>query len=93
MATVTGKQLELPQHKRGKRSGKTMLCRLPVGLHERLMLALAAETRTLPFGMGPTSANQLMVGAIAEYVARWESIEASPEAQHAAKVLRRGRGA
>jgi hypothetical protein len=86
MSKVKGKQLSFPKSK-----PKTFLARLPPGMWERVSAAIQAEVRMAPQFSPVPSVNSIVVKALAAHVAMWESIEASPEAQHAGRVLKGAR--
>lgn len=70
---------------------KGLLVRLPPELQRRFAKAMASEAKGAPAFSAVPSANATIVGLIAEYVSRWEGVEASPEARHARKVLKGAR--
>lgn len=80
---VRGPQLELGD------KGHSILVRLPPGMNDKLKAAILIEARTMPMFSRPSSVNGICVAALAEYIAQWESIAASPEARDAAAVLNR----
>lgn len=86
---VKGPQLSLLPASASERH--EILVRLPIELWGRFNIARAMEKELLQEPYEPAaSANAVVVRLVADYVARWDSINASEDAKSAAKVLRKG---
>ncbi len=68
---------------------KEYLVRVPEELWERFLICKQTEEKVAPPFSPVPPVNAVLVELIGEYVTRWESIAASPDAMYAGCVLRK----